>query len=503
MELKTDLTLAQLRTILKGHYKEDSSTDLYHRLINITQDSNESPQNFLFRATEVKERLLAASREPGADEQYSPELIQKKFLRAVGTGLVSDNVKHQIKNCLDDPTVTDDVLIAKTNEAASLEWERQQKFKRTSREPKVRELRADIQPVKEPSVGAVGGREQSFPTPTREKVVKTQPRMTCKESELLDIISQLKEEIAEIKGAIKESHKSPPWHRPSRKPGCRTCQDNNKGEECHHCFKCGQSGHLARGCRTQKKPTDRLEQVDMSASTVTPVSLPSVPEFQSSESQKDAYKLVTDSIKYLEAKVAKENEVACVSLLSPKRRAQLLNLIGKKYIITCLLDGVKTRALWDTGSQVCLINEKWRQQHLPRTIVRNISEILGSDTLDGRAVNQTLIPFSGWVEIKFRLPTKEATQLELLVPVLVAHEDGVAEEPIIGFNVIEYLLERGIEPPHVVTEAVSTAFSFDCKKAEVFLNVMRSGEDRLGEGTVKTGSSQLFQLAQQQLLDVA
>lgn len=75
--------------------------------------------------TELKERLLAASREPGADKQYSLELIQKKFLRAVVTGLVSDNVKHQIKSCLDDPTVTDDVLIAKTNEAASLEWERQ------------------------------------------------------------------------------------------------------------------------------------------------------------------------------------------------------------------------------------------------------------------------------------------------------------------------------------------------------------------------------------------
>lgn len=137
--------------------------------------------------------------------------------------------------------------------------------------------------------------------------------------------------------------------------------------------------------------------------------------------------------------------------------------------------------------QVCLINEKWRYQHLPHTIVRSISEILGSDTLDGRAVNQTPIPFSGWVEIKFRLPTKEATQLELLVPVLVAYEDGVAEEPIIGFTVIEDLLERGIEPPHVVTGAVSTAFSFDCKRAEVFLNVMRSGGDGLGEGTVKTG----------------
>lgn len=61
----------------------------------------------------------------------------------------------------------------------------------------------------------------------------------------------------------------------------------------------------------------------------------------------------------------------------------------------------------------------------------------------------------------------------------------MAEEPIIGFNVIEYLLERGIEPPHVVIEAVRSAFSFDCRKAEVFVKVMKSGEGRLGEGTVK------------------
>ncbi|KAG7525905.1 hypothetical protein JOB18_033454 [Solea senegalensis] len=147
LEIKSDLTLAQLRTILKGHYKEDSSTDLYHRLINITQDSNESPQNFLFRAIELKERLLASSREPGTDEHYSTELVQRKFLRAVGTGLISDNVKYQIKGYLDDPTVTDDVLISKTNEAASFEAERQQKFRKSNRELKVREIRAETQPV--------------------------------------------------------------------------------------------------------------------------------------------------------------------------------------------------------------------------------------------------------------------------------------------------------------------------------------------------------------------
>lgn len=54
LKIKNNLTLPQLRTILKGHFKEDSSTDLYHKLINVTQDNRESLRNFLFRAIELK-----------------------------------------------------------------------------------------------------------------------------------------------------------------------------------------------------------------------------------------------------------------------------------------------------------------------------------------------------------------------------------------------------------------------------------------------------------------
>lgn len=217
----------------------------------------------------------------------------------------------------------------------------------------------------------------------------------------------------------------------------------------------------------------------MSTSTVTQIPASSVEKNNQSEQPQDLHKLITDSIQQLEAKLAgvahetvlQGNEA--VNLLYPTRKDGLLNVIGKKYIIICLLDEVETKALWDTGSQVCLINEKWRQQNIPHTTLRSLTEIIGPGTLDGRAVNKTPIPLSGWVEIKFKLPSVSPTQLELVVPVLVVNEDGVGEEPIIGFNVIEHLLERGIDPPRVVTEAVSTAFSFDCKKTEVFLKVMK------------------------------
>ena len=52
---------------------------------------------------------------------------------------------------------------------------------------------------------------------------------------------------------------------------------------------------------------------------------------------------------------------------------------------------------------------------------------------------------------------------------LVTREKGAAEEPIIGYNVIEQLLKSGVE---VITQAVSTAFSFDCKKTEMFVEMI-------------------------------
>lgn len=77
LEIKRGLTLSVLKTILKGHYKEENTTDLFHRLTNITQEPRESPQQFLFRAIEIKERMLWKSSEGEAEEYYSPDLIQQ------------------------------------------------------------------------------------------------------------------------------------------------------------------------------------------------------------------------------------------------------------------------------------------------------------------------------------------------------------------------------------------------------------------------------------------
>lgn len=238
LEIKTDLTLTQLKTILKGHYREDDTSDLYQKLINISQDPKESPQDFLFRAIELKDRLLYVCNGKEA-EHYGAELVKKKFLRSVCTGLLNDNIKFQIKPLLDNPDVTDETLIERLNEAANLETERLNKLKRNhSKAPKMNELQTPEEPHNSPATTSAPAKKQSARAPPE-----------------VHALAELRAEVAEVKQMVLDSLRDNKARMtkdttgPRRRRGCKTCQSNGQGDDCTHCFKCGQSGHISRGCR--------------------------------------------------------------------------------------------------------------------------------------------------------------------------------------------------------------------------------------------------------------
>lgn len=143
-ETKSDLTISELKTILTGHYKEENTSDLYHQLVSLSQDSSESAQRFLFRAIQLKDRLLLASKDEDV-EQYKPELIQRKFLRSVSTGLLSESLKLHLRAALENEAITDEMLIEQLNAATLLEDERQQKLRKGSsiRVARASEVQAD------------------------------------------------------------------------------------------------------------------------------------------------------------------------------------------------------------------------------------------------------------------------------------------------------------------------------------------------------------------------
>ena len=498
LEAKSNLTLVHLKTILKAHFKENSTTDMFHRLVNITQDAKESPQNFLFRAVELKERLLAAAKDASSDVQYSPDVIQKKFLRSVSTGLLSDNVKMQLKPHLDDLGVTDEILIEKMNDAAAVDWETQQKFKKSipNKPARINELQTETTTYQ-----LYSDRETDFGQPSEHSTsvkasVKSQKIQAAKspaENELMDAVKQLREEVAELRKNVKDSARPSHQFQSRGKRACRGCQDRGEEEQCDHCFKCGLSGHFSRGCRGQSNTRGNTDSANIKGQTVE-YSSPATPEQQSGSPNTPT--ILRESIFQLEEKLRAERcspggrlaGSAYVSHISPRHHSQLLRLIGKRCMVSCYLDGVKTQALWDTGSQVCLINDTWRKKCIPKVKVRSTEELLGPGSLVGKAVNQTDIPFLGWVEVTFQVDPSHAPEFTLQVPMLVTGEKGAAEEPIIGYNVIDLLLKNGVERPHeVITQAVSTAFSFNCKKTEMLVKIIKNSDPQCSDGLVRVG----------------
>ena len=93
-------------------------------------------------------------------------------------------------------------------------------------------------------------------------------------------------------------------------------------------------------------------------------------------------------------------------------------------MVKCLIEGKEVEALWDTGSQVCVLSRKWQQTHLPLEVLRNVEELLGAgEKLNLEAMNGTNIPFDGWIEVRFKLARDDTTADELTVPVLVRQKE--------------------------------------------------------------------------------
>ncbi|CAH3034221.1 unnamed protein product [Pocillopora meandrina] len=127
--------------------------------------------------------------------------------------------------------------------------------------------------------------------------------------------------------------------------------------------------------------------------------------------------------------------------LTPRQQLGLTKIVGRRCVVKCLIQGKEVEALWDTGSQVCVVSRKWQQTHLPLEVLRNVEELLGAgEELNLEAMNGTNIPFDGWIEVGFKLAGDDTTAHELTVPVLVGQKEQ--EYPIIGFNVIEEVLAQ-------------------------------------------------------------
>ena len=126
------------------------------------------------------------------------------------------------------------------------------------------------------------------------------------------------------------------------------------------------------------------------------------------------------------------------------RQGKVVNLVGRRPEIECLIGGQKTEALWDTGSQVSLLSLDWLKSRNVDYKLEPIAKVIGRD-LDVEGVGGHKIPYIGCVSLQFQMGKMNSLQ----VPFLVTKEQ--IYEPIIGYNVISCCVQGS-----GVTENVNT-----------------------------------------------
>ncbi|KAL1249455.1 hypothetical protein QQF64_020460 [Cirrhinus molitorella] len=173
------------------------------------------------------------------------------------------------------------------------------------------------------------------------------------------------------------------------------------------------------------------------------------------------------------------------------QHSPVTSLVGRQCLIECYLHGHRVQALWDKGSQVCVIDELWKQEYLSDVPLRDVSNILEApSTLNLIAANGIDMPFIGYVEVTFRLVSPTSHHTELVIPILVAKGQNLSH-PIIGFNVIEQIVNsiKQVQPSTVnnnmLEKTVKATFpSLKRSKVQTFIKLVSA--QSACEYTVKT-----------------
>jgi hypothetical protein len=236
-----DLTIAKLENILKAHYKQKSSTEIYQELTSACQAPKESPQDFLIRVMDLRQQVLFSSQISDGAVKYSPELVNGLFRHVVETGLQSESIRAKLRPLLFVPDTRDEELMQKLNVAVSEESERVNKFSSGSRKAVANQVNA----------------------PTEQSHEKQQAKERAQgENIYMATLKAVQAELAALRSDFtkaRENEKKPEGRNARRR--CNNCEETNL-QTCTHCFKCGSSEHFARGCKQQSENSRRLRPRD-------------------------------------------------------------------------------------------------------------------------------------------------------------------------------------------------------------------------------------------------
>ena len=185
LESVKDLTLNQLKSILRSHYLEKQGAELYQMLATLSQLPREDPRSFLLRGINIRQKLvLQGSQEDPYNLTYNPEHVQMLFLKSLKTAFQSERITNFMKPHLENLSISDENLILHLNEAISEEEERPAKLAFQKKSKTV-------------------GNEVSKANCDEKKGKTDQNPKSVSKSPLLAAVEGLQAQVAEIGGTVK------------------------------------------------------------------------------------------------------------------------------------------------------------------------------------------------------------------------------------------------------------------------------------------------------------
>lgn len=247
-------TVTELKSFLRSHMGEKSTTELFQELITTKQHEHETL--FLYRMVGLKQKIILTSRQTDTAIKYEAQTVQNVFMHKIYQGLSDkhDDIRRELKLLLSDPSVTDEALLRKVIRTTSEESERRRRLSRNSRNKVIYAQSGQVNSEKPGD-----SKEDTHPKGKDEEIQKLSTQVQA--------LTQMVESLKQLKLQSDTQSQHPPQQschcagyqtkqqarRKGRLHGCPSCVEQ-KLPNCHHCFACGEEGHCAVGCLKKRKP---------------------------------------------------------------------------------------------------------------------------------------------------------------------------------------------------------------------------------------------------------
>ena len=397
VETRKDLSLPKLRKILRVHYREKSAPELYQNLATIFQEPKETPQQFLLRSLDLRNKVGFASKESDCEVQYDEPLIQKTFMKSFETGLRDDILAANLRPILRLSELSDEDLMRHVNELASHQAERQSKLACERRSAKInacevdgaeikerkhggenkilaeiREIKSDLANLKKQANDRMTVNREVSPGGRKSSKTSRRRGWGCNRPQLPALLRMRR--IWSYCDRVLKEFETFGKRGPATPPSGQGLAGELPSRQCNHCLKClignfwrCKCCKLVNYCNRQCQRSDWPHHKPLCTAI-------SNREFKHSEAPQD------------------NRQEVFMSHLTPKEHEKLIKLVGRRCTVKGKLNGKTVEILWDTGAQVSIISNKYLEEHFSDCKIKDVSELLNCD-LALTAANGSTIPY--------------------------------------------------------------------------------------------------------------